>query len=179
MDRTDTRPTSRDVPVPPADPLVMVEFSSAREHGRHDGAPQHAHEDRWAWRRKIKADPTTRLLYRCAVGLVGVTLMVVAVLTGWLPGPGGIPLFLIGLAVLASEFEWAHRLLHWVKDKFHELAHWSGRQPVWVRWTSGLGTLLVIGLAAWGSLVVLDVPSWFPGIATDLLTQLPGVEPEG
>ncbi|HIW31018.1 MAG TPA: PGPGW domain-containing protein, partial [Candidatus Luteococcus avicola] len=38
-------------------------------------------------------------------------MMVAAALTGWLPGPGGIPLFLMGLAVWASEFEWAHRLL--------------------------------------------------------------------
>ena len=179
MDRTDTRSASRDVPAPPVGPMEEVAYSRAKDHPRHDGTPQHAHEDRWAWRRKIKADPTTRMIYRFAVGLVGVALMLVAVLTGWLPGPGGIPLFLIGLAVLASEFEWAHRLLHWAKDKFRDLKHWSDRQPLWVRWTSGLGTLLLIGLAAWGSLVVLDVPSWVPGIATDLLTQLPGVEPKG
>ena len=179
MDRSGTRSASREVPTAPVSSLDEVNYSSTVAHPRHDGSPQHAHEDRWAWRRKIKADPTTRIVYRCAVGLVGVALMLVALLTGWLPGPGGIPLFLIGLAVLASEFEWAHRLLHWAKDKFHDLRKWSDRQSVWVRWTSGLGALLLIGLAAWGTLVVLGVPTWFPGVATDLLSQLPGVAPKG
>lgn len=160
------------MPAAPVDPPPEVDFSG-------DDVTVDAHEDRWAWRRKIKADPTTRIIYRCVVGFVGVALMVIAALTGWLPGPGGIPLFLIGLAVLASEFEWAHRLLQWVKRKFHDLRQWGARQPVWIRWVSGLGTLALVALAAWAVLVVLDVPTWFPDAASDLLTQLPGVEPEG
>lgn len=37
--------------------------------------------------------------------------MIFAPLIGWLPGPGGIPLFLIGLGLVATNHEWAERLL--------------------------------------------------------------------
>ncbi len=42
---------------------------------------------------------------------LGVLFMVVAVLTGWLPGPGGVPLFLIGLSLLAINHEWAQKYI--------------------------------------------------------------------
>jgi hypothetical protein len=78
--------------------------------------PQHhAERDRWAWRRKIRADPRRYRLYRVAVGILGGLLILTSGLIGWLPGPGGIPLFLLGLAVLASEFHWARRLLNWAR----------------------------------------------------------------
>jgi len=40
---------------------------------------------------------------------VGMLFVLAAGLTGWLPGPGGIPLFLIGVAILSTEYEWARR----------------------------------------------------------------------
>jgi len=39
------------------------------------------------------------------------------VLFGWLPGPGGLPLFLAGLGLLAVNHEWAKRALDKVKNK--------------------------------------------------------------
>ena len=39
--------------------------------------------------------------------------------TGPLPGPGGIPLVLLGLAIWSSEFEWAHKLMQWFKAQLH------------------------------------------------------------
>lgn len=42
---------------------------------------------------------------------LGVVLMIAAVLTGWLPGPGGIPLFIIGLSLLAIHHDWAKRYI--------------------------------------------------------------------
>jgi hypothetical protein len=40
----------------------------------------------------------------------GYLLIVAAALTGWLPGPGGIPLFIAGLGLLSINNEWARRL---------------------------------------------------------------------
>lgn len=39
------------------------------------------------------------------------------ILFGWLPGPGGIPLFLAGLALLAVNHDWAERWLETAKHK--------------------------------------------------------------
>jgi len=39
------------------------------------------------------------------------------ILFGWLPGPGGIPLFLAGLALLAANHTWAERWLETAKVK--------------------------------------------------------------
>lgn len=46
---------------------------------------------------------------------LGVALMILAFLTGWLPGPGGIPLFIIGLSLLAINHEWAERYIDLLK----------------------------------------------------------------
>ncbi len=37
--------------------------------------------------------------------------MIASVLLGWLPGPGGIPLFLAGLGLVSLNHEWAANLL--------------------------------------------------------------------
>jgi membrane-bound ClpP family serine protease len=49
--------------------------------------------------------------------VLGVALMILAVLTGWLPGPGGIPLFIIGLSLLAINHEWAERYIDLLKNR--------------------------------------------------------------
>ena len=50
-----------------------------------------------------------RKIRRPLVILVGFVFILLSGLTGWLPGPGGIPLFLIGIMVLATEYSWAER----------------------------------------------------------------------
>ena len=42
--------------------------------------------------------------------ILAVLLIITAGLIGWLPGPGGTVVFLLGIAVLATEFVWAARL---------------------------------------------------------------------
>ncbi|MGL4173469.1 MAG: PGPGW domain-containing protein [Actinomycetota bacterium] len=134
-----------------------------------------AHEDRWVWRARIKRNPTTRRIYRFGVGFVGVFLILLAGATGWLPGPGGIPLALVGLAVLASEFDWAARLLDRVKSWLKRGAGWTARQPRWVRWLLVIGMVLLIALAVYASFLMFGVPGWFPDALTDALLVLPGV----
>lgn len=58
---------------------------------------------------KKKAD---RPLYqRIALDIAGFGLMIISPFLGWLPGPGGIPLFVAGLSLVALNHEWAERLL--------------------------------------------------------------------
>lgn len=50
------------------------------------------------------------------VDTLGIILIILAGLTGWIPGPGGIPLLIAGLALLSINHEWAKRWLVSVKD---------------------------------------------------------------
>lgn len=74
---------------------------------------------------------------RPIVLIVGSLFIIAAALTGWLPGPGGIPLFLIGVAILATEFEKAERFRDWILKYIHAFGHWYRRNRV-------LGTILLI-----------------------------------
>lgn len=131
--------------------------------------------DRWAWRRAVRADRRKYRIYRLVVGVVGAVLVLLGLSTGWLPGPGGIPLVLLGLAVLASEFEWAHRLLQWARLKVHQMGEWTRRLPRWVRALGAVGTAAGLVLIGWLALTLLGVPSWLPGDAAAVLHVLPGV----
>lgn len=46
---------------------------------------------------------------------IGILLMILALLTGWLPGPGGIPLFILGLAIFAVHHDWAQKYINTIK----------------------------------------------------------------
>lgn len=61
------------------------------------------------------------------VTIVGSLFILASALTGWLPGPGGIPLLVIGIAILASEFEWAARLRDRIYDILKDIGRWLDR----------------------------------------------------
>ncbi|HZX01879.1 PGPGW domain-containing protein [Kribbella sp.] len=132
-----------------------------------------AADDRWEWRRRIRENPKKLLFYRIGVGVLGGLLLLAAPLTGWLPGPGGIPLFIAGLAVLASEFEWAQRLLCRVNDWVKSLTAWTGKQPGWLKalGTAALSGCVVAGV--WLYLAVLGVPGWLPDSWESFLYKVP------
>jgi hypothetical protein len=69
--------------------------------------------------------------------ILGSLFIIAAALTGWLPGPGGIPLFLIGVAILATEFEKAERFRDWILKLIRHFG-------VWFRAHKLLGTILCI-----------------------------------
>ncbi|GAB3623099.1 hypothetical protein GCM10027418_11810 [Mariniluteicoccus endophyticus] len=140
---------------------------------RHDHHPHliDADEDRWRWRAKIRRNPTQLFFYRIGVAVVGLLLMVGAALTGPLPGPGGIPLFLLGLAVWASEFEWAQDLMLWFKAQFRRYRGW--------RWPQRLLFWVVFALCCWLMaylmMLVFGPPPWLPAVAREWLAYLPGL----
>lgn len=51
---------------------------------------------------------------RVVTDLAGYLLIVMSALTGWLPGPGGIPLLLGGLGLLSINNVWAHNLREYI-----------------------------------------------------------------
>lgn len=58
----------------------------------------------------------TSKIKRVLVDGLGITLIIIAIPIGWLPGPGGIPLIIIGLSLLARNNKWARDIL----DNFEE-----------------------------------------------------------
>lgn len=54
---------------------------------------------------------------KIGIDILGGLLILASLLFGWLPGVGGIPLFLAGLGLLATNHEWARRLLYALKDR--------------------------------------------------------------
>lgn len=82
--------------------------------------------------------PTT--IRKPIVLTVGLLIVIISPFTGILPGPGGIPVFLIGVAILATEFEWARR----IRDPLLHAVHAVGQ--AW-RTHKIVGTLLIVILA--------------------------------
>lgn len=77
---------------------------------------------------------------------LGVVLMIAALLTGWLPGPGGIPLFLAGLGLLAINHEWAERRIELLKDYADRLGDLVFRDIPWLQATYDVvGLLGIVG----------------------------------
>lgn len=133
-----------------------------------------ADEDDWAWRAKIRANPTTRLIYRVAIGVVGLAVVVLGVVLLPAPGPGWLVIF-AGLGLWSTEFEWAHRLLDFAKSHVRRWTRWLGTQPLWVKALVGLGCLVLVLAAFYLVFLLTGVPSWIPTFAQDFLRGLPGV----
>jgi len=64
--------------------------------------------------------------------VAGVFLIILAALLGWLPGPGGIPLLIAGLGLLAVNHTWAKKLLIQLKQKGINISELIFREhPLW------------------------------------------------
>ncbi|MGI5952267.1 MAG: PGPGW domain-containing protein [Brooklawnia sp.] len=138
-----------------------------------NGATRVPHEppDRLAWRAQLRSTPTGRLWLRIGVGVLGAALVIAAPLTGWLPGPGGIPLFLAGMALLSTEFIWAKNSKRWLMRRLATYLSWTPHQQR-LFWA---GFFVVLGILWWIGLVALGVPDWVPHQLGQFLVYLPGV----
>lgn len=133
-----------------------------------------AEEDRFAWRRKIKANPTTRSIYRIFIGVLGFVIIGVGIALLPLPGPGWVIIF-VGLGVWASEFEWAAKLLDFAKAKVKAWTEWVSHKPWWVKGLVGLATLAFVLAIFYLLFLVSGVPGFMPDFAEDKITQMPGL----
>jgi len=73
-------------------------------------------------------ESTRRNFRKVVILIVGSTVAIIGlVLVAPLPGPGGIPVVLLGLTILATEFIWARRLLHRMKEQSRAVAERADR----------------------------------------------------
>jgi uncharacterized protein (TIGR02611 family) len=100
------------------------------------------------WRDTLHERPAANLTYRIVVGVVGVVVLALGILAIPYPGPGWAIVF-IGLGILASEFEWAHRLLSYARKRYDAVMSWFGRQGLWVKALGVLLTTVVVLATLW------------------------------
>ncbi|MDP9219659.1 MAG: TIGR02611 family protein [Actinomycetota bacterium] len=115
----------------------------------------------WAWRRRIRARSKSYLVYRVVVGVVGVIVTIGGLVLIPAPGPGWLVVFL-GLAILASEFEWADRLLAYARHQVGRWTDWAARQSLPVRLLLGLATLALLVGIFWVTFRLAGVPGFVP-----------------
>lgn len=133
-----------------------------------------AADDDWEWRRKIRSNPHSHRIYRVVVGVVGLIIVVIGLLLVPFPGPGWLVVFL-GLAIWASEFEWAQRLLHHAKRTLRAWTEWLKPQPWWMKGLTFLVIAAVVAAIFWLMLLISGISSFLPDWVVDLLVKLPGL----
>jgi uncharacterized protein (TIGR02611 family) len=104
---------------------------------------------RWArWRDQLRDRPTADLTYRIVVGVVGLAVLGLGILAIPYPGPGWAIVF-VGLAILATEFEWAHRLLKYTRERYDRVMDWFKAQGLWVKALGFVLTAAVVVATLW------------------------------
>jgi uncharacterized protein (TIGR02611 family) len=122
-------------------------------------------------RERIRARRASRAVYRFVVALLGVAITLGGLALVPLPGPGWLIVF-AGLALLATEFDVARRVLEFGRRTLRRWTTWLGRQGLAVRAGLGLGTLACVAAALWGAGAVAGVPGWVPD---GVVPPLPGL----
>lgn len=99
-------------------------------------------------RNRLRERPAADFGYRVIVGIVGFTVLAVGIAAIPYPGPGWAIVFL-GLAILASEFYWAHRTLAYTRRRYDSAMGWFRQQSWWVQALGALFTAGVVVMTLW------------------------------
>ncbi len=91
-----------------------------------------------------------RFIKRWVKIILGAFIVIVGVILIPVPGPGGLPVTLAGLAILATEIPWVHRKLGWLKERIQLLR--SEKKFRWIR----LG--IIVGLIIFYMAMAMVIP---------------------
>jgi uncharacterized protein (TIGR02611 family) len=125
---------------------------STRLDGRAAATESQPRPPRWLRpaRDRVRRVPGGAMIWTLLIGTVGGVIVVVGLLLIPLPGPGWALVF-VGLAVWATEFRWAQRLLRYARGVLRRWTSWAKRQSLMIRLLLGLvGLLVLAGLAYFG-----------------------------
>jgi uncharacterized protein (TIGR02611 family) len=115
---------------------------------------------RWArWRDRLRDRPKADFGYRIVVAVIGLAVLGLGILAIPYPGPGWAIVF-VGLAILATEFDWARRLLAYTRERYDKVMAWFKAQGLWVQVLGAAFTAAVV----LGSLWLLGVLGWAAGL---------------
>lgn len=99
-------------------------------------------------RNRLRERRAADFTYRVIVGIVGFTVLALGIAAIPYPGPGWAIVFL-GLAILASEFYWAHRTLAYTRRQYDSAMGWFRQQSWWVQALGALFTAGVVVMTLW------------------------------
>jgi uncharacterized protein (TIGR02611 family) len=110
----------------------------------------------------IRSTRAGRLTLKIVIGTLGGVLVAAGLIMVPFPGPGWAVVF-AGLAVLALEFHWAHRLLEFGKRTLSAWMAWLGRQNIAVK-----GLVILVAAATATAIVYFGVKL---GFGVDLVLE--------
>jgi uncharacterized protein (TIGR02611 family) len=115
---------------------------------------------RWArWRDRLRDRPRVEFGYRIGIAVVGLAVLGVGILAIPYPGPGWAIVF-VGLAILATEFDWARRLLAYTRTRYDTAMGWFKAQGLWVQLLGAAFTAAVVLATLW----LLGALGWAAGL---------------
>ena len=115
---------------------------------------------RWArWRDRLRERRISDFVYRIAVAVIGLAVLAVGIVAIPYPGPGWAIVF-AGLAILATEFDIAKRVLKWIRVRYDAVMAWFGRQHIAVKGLGALFTVAVVVATLW----LLGAVGWTAGL---------------
>ena len=126
-----------------------------------------------AWRERIRARRSTRHAYQIVIAILGGSIVVGGLALVPLPGPGWLIVF-VGLAILASEFDWARALLDFGKRTLNSWTDWLKRQNWAVRGLVAAATFAFVCAVMYVVLRVGGVPGWVPDSWAERVPGLTG-----
>ncbi|WP_157520915.1 TIGR02611 family protein [Herbidospora daliensis] len=100
---------------------------------------------------RFRATRTGALTLKIVIGTIGGAMVIGGLIMVPFPGPGWLVVF-AGLALLATEFSWAHRVLEFAKRYVTIATDWLKRQNWAVRIIAGVLTFAVAFAIVWGCL---------------------------
>ena len=89
-----------------------------------------------------------KTLKRILTDTAGYLLVLLGIASGWLPGPGGIPLILGGLGLLSINNEWAKRIREWLLENGGKATQYLFPDNKWVQAAYDIAVVLLLGIVA-------------------------------
>ena len=111
------------------------------------------------FRERLDNQPVLRVLFRIGVAVIGTAVLVVGIILIPYPGPGWLVVF-AGLAILATEFSWAGRLLTYARARYDSWTRWLGRQHWAVKLLVLVATVCVVVTLLWLLNALWTMASW-------------------
>ena len=100
------------------------------------------------FRARVRSNSRTNTAWRIGIGVLGAVVLVLGVVAIPYPGPGWLIVF-AGLGILATEFTWAGRVLHFARRHYDRWMAWVGRQNLLVKALLALLTCVVVLVTLW------------------------------